>query len=198
MKYVLFPYSRIHIALARITPYMDLNKKRFLLNAFFMTQFNYCQLVWMCHNGTKSNKINRLHERCLRLTYNDKKSSFEELLEIDSSVSVHDRSLRALGTEMCKIYHGISPTIMKEIFTLRHQNQYNLRNWTYFDTPKVRTLNHGSESVRYLGSKIWEIIPAYTKELDTIDKFKIAIKKWKPESCPCRLCRVYLQNIGYI
>ena len=122
----------------------------------------------------------------------------EQLLEIDSSVSVHDRNLRALATEMYKIYHGISPTIMNEIFTLRHQNQYNLRNWTYFDAPKVRTVNHGSESVRYLGSKIWEIIPAYTKELDTIDKFKIAIKKWKPESCSCRLCRVYLQNMGYL
>ena len=52
-----------------------------------------------------------------------KKSSFEELLEIGSSVSAHDRNLRALVTEMCKIYHDISPTIMNEIFTLRHQNQ---------------------------------------------------------------------------
>ena len=178
---------------------MELNGKRLLLlNVFFMSQFNYCQLVWMCHNRTKNNKINRLHERCLRLIYNDKKSSFEQLLEIDSSVSVHDRNLRALATEMYKIYHGISPTIMNEIFTLRHQNQYNLRNWTYFDAPKVRTVNHGSESVRYLGSKIWKIIPAYMKELDIIEKFKIAIKKRKPESCPCRLCRVYLQNIGYL
>ena len=134
-------------ALARITPYMDLNKKRLLLNAFFMSQFNYCQLVWMCHNRTKNNKINRLHERCLRLIYNDKKSSFEELLEIDSSVSVHDRNLRALATEIYKIYHVISSTIMNEIFTIRQQNQYNLRSWRYFDAPKVRTVNHGSESV---------------------------------------------------
>ena len=58
-------------ALARITPYMDLNKKRLLLNAFFMSQFNYCQLVWMCHNRTKNNKTNRVHERCLRLIYNE-------------------------------------------------------------------------------------------------------------------------------
>ena len=93
-----------------------------------------------------------------------KKSSFEELLEIDSSVSFHNRNLRALATEMYKIYHGISPTIMNEIFTLRHQNQYNLRNLTYFDAPKVKTVNHGSESVRYLGSKIWKIIPTHTKE----------------------------------
>ena len=83
---------------------------------------------------------------------------------------------------MYKTYHGISPTIMNEIFTLKHQNQYNLRNWTYFDAPKVRTVSHSSDSVRYLGSKIWKIIPAYAKEVDTIDKFKIAIKKWRPES----------------
>ena len=128
-------------ASARITPYMDLNKKRLLLNAFFMSQFNYCQLVWMCHNLTKNNKIHRLHERCLRLIYNDKKLYFEELLEIDSSDSVHEGNLRTLATEMYKIYHGISPTIMTEILTLRHRNQYNLRNWTYFDAPKNRTVN---------------------------------------------------------
>ena len=74
----------------------------------------------MRHNCTKNNKINRLHERYLSLIYN-KKSSFEELLEIDSSVSIHDRNLRALAVEMYKIYHGISPTIMNEIFILRHQ-----------------------------------------------------------------------------
>ena len=109
-------------ALARITPYIDLTKKRLLLNGFFMSQFNYCQLVWMCHNRTKNSKLNRLHERYLRLIYNGKKSSFEQLLEIDSSASVHDRNLSTLATEMYKIYHGISPTIMNEIFTPRHQN----------------------------------------------------------------------------
>ena len=77
----------------------------------------------MCHNITKNNKINRLHERCLRLICNDKKSSFEELLEIDSSASVHDRNFRAFAIEMYKTYHSISPTIMNAIFTLRHQNQ---------------------------------------------------------------------------
>ena len=77
---------------------------------------------------------------------------------------------------MYKIYHGISPTIMNEIFTLRHQNQHNLRNRTYFDASKVRAVNHGSESVRYLSPKIWETIPTHIKELDTIDKFQVAIK----------------------
>ena len=62
---------------------------------------------------------------------------------------------------------------MNDIFILRHQNQYNLINWAYFYAPKV---NHGSESVRYLGSSIWEIIPAYTKELDTLKNLKLVLK----------------------
>ena len=52
--------------------------------------------------------------------YNDKKwqkTSFEELLEIDSSVSIHDINLRALATEICSIYQSISPNTMNEIFT---------------------------------------------------------------------------------
>ena len=57
---------------------------------------------------------------------------------------------------MHKIY-SISPTIMNEIITLRHQNHYNHRNWTYCDAPEVRTVNHGSDSIRYLGFKIWKL-----------------------------------------
>ena len=75
-------------------------------------------------------------------------------MDINSSVSVRDRNLIAYATEMYKIYHEISPTIMNEIFTLRHQNQYNLRNGTYFHAPDVRTVNHGSERVRCFVSKI--------------------------------------------
>ena len=62
-------------AISRITSYMDFNKKRLAVNAFFMAQFNCGPLIWMCHNRTCNNKINRLHERCLRLIYNDKRSS---------------------------------------------------------------------------------------------------------------------------
>ena len=52
---------------------------------------------------------------------------------------------------------------MNKTFKLRYQSQYILRNWADLDVQKVRTANHGSKSVRYLGSKIWEIIPAYLK-----------------------------------
>ena len=89
-------------AISRITACMDFAKRGLLVNAFFYSQFNYCQLVWMCHNRTRNNKINRLHERCLRLIYNDKKSSFKDLLEKDGSVSVHQRNIRSLAVGYSK------------------------------------------------------------------------------------------------
>ena len=47
---------------------------------------------------------------------------------MDSPVSIHERNLRVLAIEMYKIYYGIAPTIMDEIFTLNNQDQYNLGN----------------------------------------------------------------------
>ena len=54
-------------AISQIIPYMDFNKRKLVVNAFFSSQFNYCPLIWMCHNRAYNNKINRLHERCLCL-----------------------------------------------------------------------------------------------------------------------------------
>ena len=91
-------------AISRIIPYMAFSKRRLLVNAFFSSQFNYCLLIWMFHNRMLNNRINRLHVRCLRIIYNDKHTSFEKLLEKDKSVSIHQKNLQVLATEMFKIY----------------------------------------------------------------------------------------------
>ena len=100
---------------------MDFDKERLAVNVFFMNQFNYCPLIWLCHNRTHKNKINRLHERCLRLIYSDKRSSFEDLLEKDNSVSIHHKNLQALAIEMFKLHTKTSPEIMQEVFWLRNK-----------------------------------------------------------------------------
>ena len=86
-------------ALAKLAPYMGTTKKRILIEAFFKSQFN-CPLVWMCCNRFLNTKINRLHERCLWIVYNDKKSSFDELLVKDGSVSIHHQNMQKLAVEM--------------------------------------------------------------------------------------------------
>ena len=92
----------------------------------------------------------------------------------------------------------MAPEFMTEIFSLRLQGQCNLRCWSDFTLPIVRTVNYGIESIRYLGPKVWESIPANIKEVDTIERFKSGIKKWKPKSGLSRLCKTYLHQRTYM
>ena len=71
--------QKLH-ALARISHYMNLNKHRNIMRAFTTSQFSYCALIWMFHSRNINDKINRIHERALRLVYQNN-LSFSELLD---------------------------------------------------------------------------------------------------------------------
>ena len=104
-------------ALARLTNYIELLKRSTLINPFFKAQFNYWPIVWMFHFRSLTNKITRLHERCLRIICNHKRSNFEELLIKDNSVSIHHNSIHSLAIiEIYKVVDGISSKIMNDIF----------------------------------------------------------------------------------
>ena len=95
---------------------MPQKKLRMIMKAFVSSQFAYCPLIWMFNSRQIKHKINKLHERALRIVYNDHFSLFEELLSKDKSVTVHQRNLQILATEMYKILNGLSPDIMQDIF----------------------------------------------------------------------------------
>ena len=180
--------SRKISALARITPFMSIEKRKVVMNAFFTTQFSYCPLVWMCHSRTNNSKINMLHERCLRIMYSDKQSSFTELLNKDSSVSIHIKNIRKHAIEMFKSYKGLSPLIMDNVFKLTTENPYSLRQVSEFSRPIVS----------YLGPKIWDILPEKLRNMDNLGSFKKEIKTWRPYNCPCRLCKMYIEGVGFL
>ena len=181
-------------ALTRIVQYLSFKKKRMLLKSFFESQFNYCPLIWMFHSRTVNNKINQLHERALRLVYNDYDSTFNELLEKDGSVSIHHRNIHSLAIEMYKINQGLNQSPLADMISIRTDN--TLRS--DFSIPAVRTENYGKNSVRYLGPLIWNMIPSTIKNAENLLDFKRQIKNWKPTGCPCRLCKVYVQNLGFV
>ena len=88
--------------LARVSNIMSRDKLRLLMKAFIESQFSYCPLVSMFHSRTLNNRINRLHERGLRMVYKDYKLTFNELLHKDNSFSIHHRNLQRLAMEMYK------------------------------------------------------------------------------------------------
>ena len=83
---------------------------------------------------------NRLHERCLRITDNDKHSTFEELLAKNNSVSVHHKNIHAIAIEMYKVANDISPKIMNEVFKLREKTHYRLRYTAQFLVDPVHSV----------------------------------------------------------
>ena len=51
------------------------------MKAFIETQFGYCPIVWMFHNQSLNNEVNRIPERALKFTCNDKSSSFQKIFD---------------------------------------------------------------------------------------------------------------------
>ena len=184
-------------ALARLAPYMNVEKRRIIMKAFIESQFGYCPLVWMFHSRGLNNKINRIHERALRITYNDHSSSFEDMLQKDNSVTIHHRNIRALAMETYKVLHGLSSPLLNKVFIKRNFN-YNLRRNNFLNRRRVNTVRYGTESVSYLVPKIWDILLNDIKNSPTLNAFKSKIKKWVPWECPCRLCRIYVSQVGFI
>ena len=85
------------------------------MNEFFRSQFTYCPLSWMFKSRIL-NKNNRLHERCLRLIYNDSTSSFTDLLETDNSVSVRHRNIQVVATKLHTFVNGLSLKLISDLF----------------------------------------------------------------------------------
>ena len=184
-------------ALARLAPYMSVEKRRIIMKAFIESQFGYCPLVWMFHSRGINNKMNRIHERSLRITYNNKSSSFQDLLDKDNSVTIHHRNIRTLAIETFKVLHGLSPPLLNEVFVERNCN-YNLRGNNFLNRRRVNSVRYGTESVSFLAPKIWDILPKEIKNSETLNAFKSKIKNWVPQECPCGLCKIYVSQVGFI
>ena len=184
-------------ALARIAGILPFQKRHILLKTFIESQFSYCPLVWMFCSGTMNKKINRIHERALRIVYRDYESTFEDLLDKDKSLIFHHRNIHQVAIEMFKIKHNLSPAFMKDIVAVKDSE--GCRPGDDFCRPNVNSVKKGCRSLRNFGPIVWNnMLPEKYKSCQTLDEFKIAIKAWKPEDCPCELCNPIIPGVGRI
>ena len=176
---------------------MNLEQRKLILNSFITSHFSYCPLVWMFHSRKLNNKINSLHERALRIIYQDFRSSFSELLNKDNSRTVHQRNLQKLVIELFKVKIGVAPEIMNEVFQIK-ERPYNFRNGVFIRRHNVRTVRYGTETVSFLAPKLWELLPEDCKNETSLTAFKEKIKNWIPDNCPCRICKKYVPNLVFL
>ena len=140
---------------------MSFNKCRTLMKAFIECQFSYCPLIRMFPARTMNNKINSIDERGLRLTYYDQVSSFGELLKKDRSFSVHHRNIQSLAIELYNFFHGLSPSILKNVFHFNTNIPYNLSSCSKLYSRNPKTLKYGTETNELIVRIYW----LYTKSI---------------------------------
>ena len=188
--------QKLH-ALSRISHFLDTEKLKRIMKAFILSQFNYCPLVWMFCDRTLNNKVNRIHERALRITYKDMRSDFDTMLLRGNAVPIHIKNLQLLMTEIYNTKWELNPTFMREIFVEKHST-YGLRSCHNLLLPQARTTCYGLEAISFLGSRLWQALPNDMKQSDSLSSFKRRIKSWKGEECNCRLCRPFVAQVGFL
>ena len=185
-------------ALARIVGFLPFHKRHIIMKTFIESQFSYCPLVWMFCSRSMNNRINHIHERALRLVYQDYVTTFEDLLKKDNSLCFHHRNIHQVAIEMFKVKNDLSPPFMKELFNHK-ENENGTRSGDTFERPHVDSVKKGDRSLRTFGPIVWNsMLPEKLKTCKTLDDFKNSIKSWRPENCNCELCKTYVQGLGYV
>ena len=149
----------------RLCSFVSFAQRKSLVNAFFISQFSFSPLVWMCHSRTLNKKINNLHYRALRIIYRDDTSSFDDLLSKDDSVTIHQRNLQSLAIEIHKVAQGGAPSFMNDIFGMHpNANSMNVSGDTcsgkcLYHQANPKRVRYGTETISFLGPKVWKLVP---------------------------------------
>ena len=129
----------------------------------------------------------------MRLTYRDETKDFQQILREQSEITIHQRDLQVLITEVykqnCKQYH----IIMNSLFQFRY-NTNNIRYFQEIYTENRKTVSYGTETVTYRALFLWANLHTKYKNAKSLDEFKSKIKAWKYEFCQCTLSKKYAQK----
>ena len=126
-------------------------------------------------------------------------TSHRRLIDVETTSCDYwdHRNIRALAIEIYEVMQWISPPLLNEVFEPRQCN-YELRRNNFLERRKVKSVRYGTESILSLAPKIWDISPNEIKDSDNLQIFKSKVKNWVPGECPCRLCKIYLPQVGFI
>ena len=86
---------------------------------------------------------------------------------------------------------------MNDIF-IQKDNTYNLRSGQVWEIRAVLSVYSGTVSLSFMGPKTWDMLPTYIKNSESLREFIFKVKLWKPDGCTCRLCKIYVNNLGFI
>ena len=165
-------------ALQRIRRYLSVDRAKLLANAFIDSQFNYAPLIWMSAGKILINKICKIHNKTLKVVYDDFNKSYDELLVLNNDLSIHQTHLRYLAIKVFKSIMHLNPQIMWSYFEKKSM-PYNLRDGSKLVLPKTKSSPYGINSLQFRGSLLWNNLAVSLKNCQSLNKFKLELKIWE-------------------
>ena len=157
-------------ALSRMLKLFSVKKRGTLFKAFVESQFKYCPTVWMFHGRRTKSKINKLHERALRIVYDDEVSTFDQLLAMEKCFCIYHQNIQRILIEIYNALHD-SGNSLKELF-LRRISIKNMRSEPELVIRLVNSALKGKNS-----------LPIETRKDHSILSFVTKTKQGKPINC---------------
>ena len=132
-------------------------------------------------------EVEKIHYKALKIVHNSNEC-YEELLIQNNEVSIHQKQLRTLATEIYKSLTDVNPDFMKNYFSIK-EIPYSLRNGSALKIPSARSTYYGINSIHFRPCVLWNKLPNSLKESQSLPEFKNKIKTMAKIDCSCTIWR---------
>jgi accessory colonization factor AcfC len=105
-------------------------------------------------------------------------------LERSGGQTLYNCKVNNIAISVFKVINDLFKPVRTD-FYIHKENNYSLRNVKNLVRPNVNSITFGRNSLRYEGVVIWENLPNYVKNIETLESFKTAIKKIPLRECDC-------------
>ena len=174
-------------ALQRIRNYLSTEKARLLVTVFINSQFYYPPLIWIFAGKTLISKVQKIHIRTLQVVCTTYEKSYHELFILNREISIHQKHLHFLVTEVYKSVNNLNPQFMWNYFNFSTL-PYDLRKEIKENLPETWTCCYGIDLL-FRGALLWNNLPRNVIESHSMVEFKEKIKEIGNVTCSCVVCR---------
>ena len=151
----------------------------------------------MLCSGTLNSMVNTVHERAFKVILGDNLNGFGYLSQNNKDICSQHKNNESVMIEILKVRYEFPHLIMDSMFETGNK-YFNFRNFQEFLTERKRTVHYSLETLSYWSPQLWSLLPENITKVEALEIFKRKVKNWVCDDCPCRSCKPYLQNIGFL
>ena len=93
-------------------------------------------------------RLENIHKRTLRLVYNEYEKNYKDLLRDHDDISIYQKYLQFLATEVFKLANKLNPQFIGCFFE-NHEISYNLRCGNVVKLLAINTTKYGINSLNF-------------------------------------------------